>query len=360
MSTANGRKDHFIPAGLLGRFSAASSGPSRDRPIAVVKPGGAAYMSTASDVGHAIGLYDLGGADLDDPFTSIDPAWTKIETNLPAALERLKNDPEIDARVWLRILVPHFASLFVRGAEFGPRFVDRFKAAGWTSDVIPSAFENPNINGGRLMELQRLLAPAMCTRWIVFHLPEGARAINNDLGLAPHMKVDALGWLMPIDSSTVVLVIPTPGGEVVRFRKGRWWKPIEHADISDQDAAGVNEIVARLASEFIIGDSIATVDRYTEALNQDAPAGPMMEGLWPSSSSLRAMEHEWYRAVSLVGASKPSESLDPINDIDPIVLNRGWVSPMFFVPVPDPGQESNQSTRLKIVDHALILDPTGL
>lgn len=324
-----------------------------------MKAGGAANMSTPSEVGHAIGLYDL-GSDPDDSFTSIDPAWTLIETNLPAALERLRDDSELDARVWLRVLVPHFASLFVRGAEFGPRYLSRFEAAGWSPEVMPEVFEPFNVNGGRLMELQRLLTPAMCTRWIVFHLPPAVPAINNELGLGPHMKADASGFLMPIDSSTVVLVMPNAGGEVVRWRKGRWWKPIEHVHISEEHATDLNQWMARLASEFIVGDSIATVERYKRWLDWDTSATPLFEGRWPSPRTRRLLEHEWYRAVSLVGARKPSETIDPANDIGPVVLSRGWVSPMFMIPVPGPGQDGIQNTRLKTVDHALVLDPTGL
>jgi hypothetical protein len=54
---------------------------------------------------------------------------------MPAAIHQLEVGGPLPANVWLRTLVPHVATLFVRGHEFEDRYMRRFRDA-WGREAL--------------------------------------------------------------------------------------------------------------------------------------------------------------------------------------------------------------------------------
>jgi hypothetical protein len=129
-------RDHYIPAAVLGRFSADSGSLVRERRL-VVGRAGKVFLAKAEDFGFVNRLYDVTSTGVwvssgaEDP-GSVDKMISGHETELPAALDLLDSGARIPLRPWLRVLVPFVAAMFVRGKDFGARFERRpvVKASG--------------------------------------------------------------------------------------------------------------------------------------------------------------------------------------------------------------------------------------
>src|ERR1700716_3072013 len=86
-------RDHFIPASVLGRFSAADTLPTRERAL-VVGRRGKVFPARAEQFGYVNGLYDVESSGVwlppgkDDP-GSVDEFINGYEPALPPVLDRL-------------------------------------------------------------------------------------------------------------------------------------------------------------------------------------------------------------------------------------------------------------------------------
>jgi hypothetical protein len=167
-------RDHYVPASVLGRFSAEPVSRVRDRRL-VVGRSGKVFSAKAESIGFVNKLYDVSSTGLwlasgaEDP-GSVDRMISGYESQLPDVLDLLDlldRTARVPLRAWLRVLVPFIAAMFVRGRDFGARFEGRpvVRAAG--------ASGRDNTNRARLLELQRLLAPVTCARWVVLHQAGG-------------------------------------------------------------------------------------------------------------------------------------------------------------------------------------------
>jgi len=107
-------RDHYIPASVLGRFSAGLGSRVRERGLVVGRKG-KVFEAKAEDIGLVNRLYDVSSAravlppGTEDP-GSVDGMMTGYEPDLPAALDLLDGGSQVPLQPWLRILVP-FASL---------------------------------------------------------------------------------------------------------------------------------------------------------------------------------------------------------------------------------------------------------
>jgi hypothetical protein len=204
-------RDHYVPASVLGRFSAEPVSRVRDRRL-VVGRSGKVFLAKPESIGFVNKLYDVSSTGLwlasgaEDP-GSVDRMISGYESQLPDVLDLLDlldRTARVPLRAWLRVLVPFIAAMFVRGRDFGARFEGRpvVRAAG--------ASGRDNTNRARLLELQRLLAPVTCARWVVLHQAGGAPFIVNDLGLMPtrDLGLQQDGFAIPIGARSVVGVFP--------------------------------------------------------------------------------------------------------------------------------------------------------
>jgi hypothetical protein len=115
-------RDHYLPAAYIGRFSMATSGLRRKRPIFIIDRDDDTHSrtTTAEHIAWWPEMYTL-KLDADSP-RQIDDSWTAYEERLMESLDALAANPaDLDAKQWLRVLVPFAPGLFVRGPDFGPR-----------------------------------------------------------------------------------------------------------------------------------------------------------------------------------------------------------------------------------------------
>jgi len=132
------RRDHYLPAAYVGRFSAATNGGLRDRRLIINdRRAPAPFAHTAQKVAFQAGLYDLPEPDSGWLGEHID-LWG-YESGLPQALDQIATSPILDAVVWMECLIPFVAGLFSRG---------------------PDANRGHN-NEGRIRAFQEMLAPVM-------------------------------------------------------------------------------------------------------------------------------------------------------------------------------------------------------
>src|SRR5437773_437305 len=100
--TTPGPRQHYLPASFVARFSSDTDPDVRRRHVfAARRNGDGPYALAAENAAFVRNLYS----------EAVDAIWTDYEARLPAALDALC-DPthELDAEVWLRVLVPFVAA----------------------------------------------------------------------------------------------------------------------------------------------------------------------------------------------------------------------------------------------------------
>src|SRR6266702_1208123 len=192
-------KDHYLPAGFIGRFSSDTTGAYRDRRLWTYNSKAGKTLNTAaSAIGYKKGLYNLHDGKTVDK-------WD-YEGPLNRVLDDIAQSKEITLDDWVRIAVPFVTGLFVRGKEFNERYENMPLIKGLADNLNPD-----NTNGSRILRLQRQLAPVMAARWVVLHNADPNTAIiSNDLGLVltQDATTKAVGWAIPLDPKTVLGIFP--------------------------------------------------------------------------------------------------------------------------------------------------------
>jgi hypothetical protein len=247
-----GRKQHYLAAAYLAGFSANPVTPRRESPIWVGRRGvGKPYQQRCESVAYKKDLYTLGNSELltgsaeEQNLSLIDDTWEWVEQNIGEGvgwLRRSCHDP-LPARLWLSVLVPFCAQVFVRGADWIPRFGARF---GWMEghdqDLLDHARSADNANLARLMELQRLNPAMLAARWQVLHCPPECDLIVNDLGRVPMAhSAGTQGYTIPLSHRTALALIRSERGcRVVWDEELETWSVdgIEHFDLTCEDVEG--------------------------------------------------------------------------------------------------------------------------
>src|SRR5438045_3616532 len=102
-------RDHYLPASVIGRFSADRTSSARERMVFVVRKGRkAAFLVKAAKIGFVHDLYEMAyppfvGSDV----RTVDQALNGYEPGLPFALDQLCQAAPMEATTWLRTLVPY-------------------------------------------------------------------------------------------------------------------------------------------------------------------------------------------------------------------------------------------------------------
>lgn len=324
-------RDHYVPAAVLGRFSVDSGGQARARRL-VVGRRGRVFLSKAEGIGFVNGLYDVSTKPVwlppgaEDP-ESVDAMINGYESELPAVLDLLEAGAPLPLRPWLRVLVPFVAAMFVRGRDFRSRFEGRsfVKASGVSS--------RDNTNGARLLEMQRLLAPVLCARWVVLHHAGHESFTINDLGLMPtrDLGLQQNGFVIPISRGSVLGIFPQPTRTVARYDNG-WQSIIEHRVLDATAVAVFNRSMAQCATEWIAGAEREVIERDVQYL-ADEPLDPafVMER-WPFDHRTRvAHAQDWHRLVSATDGDWAPAELPDLQIVDPSCMAGGWCPPIVIV-----------------------------
>ncbi|MFV2045615.1 MAG: tetratricopeptide repeat protein, partial [Anaerolineales bacterium] len=258
----------------------------------------------------------------------IDRTWTEYEGQLHTAIADLVNG-QVDARTWIRVLVPFVACMLVRGPDFDKRYERRMRALGL--DPEGGHLSADNTNGVRLFELQRLLGPVAVAKWIVIRVEGEAKLINNDLGYAPFVNPGRgeAGIAIPLDLAHVLAVIPRTEGRVVLVRSDEWAPAIEHVSNPPDDHEGLNRALASIAQRFIFGSDEATVTRWLEdAIGSVMPPEPEQLG-FITDPLARAHEFTWHRLAAAIELA-PDEDIPWDFPLDWNLVAQGWAPPVFF------------------------------
>lgn len=317
-------KDHYLPASLIGRFSIDDAPSARERKVAVLRKGQrSAFSVKAEKVGFVNGLYDLREIEFwGDPIASVDPIITGYEPGLPHALDEIELGRPVTAEVWLRVLVPFVASLFVRAHEFEPRFLARPSVKAAMDYVQPGS-----ANVGRLIEMERLLSPACCARWVVMHKVSGQPYVLNDLGLTGVIdrSTGAMGWSLSVGKHTILSIFPMHSRDVVIYKKGRWWANIQHVQTDASGAQSFSESMACRASSYVIGASHEIVERLASMVGRYADDAASLMEAWPIEPKARpAYSREWYRLVTAIHGDPVPETIGDLREVKLSAITAGW------------------------------------
>ena len=255
-----GTYQHYLPAAFLGRFSADAKKSARSRPLwvrSVAAP--RSHVSSASKVGGEIGLYDVDDDSL-GPDRTLDVAW-RYESFVPRALDALeRRDQAPDGRGWLFGAVPFVAGLFARGPEFQKEFAERLPAE--LRKNSPHLGGPNSATGGRLVDLQLLLAPILAARWAVVHFPGDADLIISDRGYALTTTPDggSPSYAIPIGKHAALIVTPRDRGTPIRWSGDSWVVDVVHFDAEPGDAEALNQAIGAFARQAVFGSSQAAAD----------------------------------------------------------------------------------------------------
>ena len=319
-------RQHFIPAAYLARFSVDSSRTSRNRLLWVYDNRAArAVPARPARVAYELGLYDASNWIL-GPHGLADQVW-EYEGRLPAALDALGQRAALDGLLWLEVLVPFIAGLFMRGSDFPAMYsqrlprdlIEAIKTSGIPVD------ENRYAQAARFIDLQFLLAPIMAMDWTVLHFPEGVNLLTTDRAYAPALSPVGFGLAVPIDLRTVV-VLSQSTRRVILIRQGdNWIAPIAHHNAAPGSDASLRRSLAGNAAHAVYGPTRQVVEEVADAIatNPFAPHVPLSP---PEPIDDSCHMYDYFRVLSALRA--PGEATQA--DADRIQWDRvsAWKAPV--------------------------------
>jgi hypothetical protein len=203
--------------------------------------------------------------------------WTRYGRNMsrgyPRALDTLSDaGREVDAEPWLRVLVPFAAALLLRGRNFEARFTERV-----VKELDESIRPRVAASAGdaRMFELQRLLAPVLATRWVLMHASPDSPVITSDTGWAPYRDAlrGELGLAIPIDSNSVLGLVPARTRPAIYWNGSAWCAVIDHRKLNVGSHASLNPVFAQFAYLQVFGPTRASVEAVRDELSR--PGGPV-------------------------------------------------------------------------------------
>jgi tetratricopeptide (TPR) repeat protein len=323
---------HYLPATFLASFSLDLETPRRRNRRLYVgdKREDRVFRTRAENVAAINDFYTLVTAELESDVGPgmVDSVWTQYERDLSEAITLLINGG-VDARTWIRVLVPFVACMLVRGPDFNTRFEGRMDNLGLNAES--GLLSRNNTNFGRVFELQRLLGPVAVAKWRVIRTTGAGQLITNDLGYAPFDDPQAreFGIAIPLDPAHILAVIPRDEGQVAVVRSGKWIPDIEYAETLPTNHDGLSRALWATAQRFVFGPDEETVKRWLrESSAAYVPAEPEQLGFL-SRSAARAHEFTWHRLAAALERD-PSDTAPWDFPLDWEKLSEGWAPPVFF------------------------------
>lgn len=305
---------HYLPASYIGNFSLDTKNKSsRDRVLFAYNfSTGNLFKTRAKNLCSVNNYYP----------EMVDAVW-RYESNLPNALLGLI-DNRVDAKVWIRTLVPFVASLLLRAPEFEWRFKKRIK------DLAPE--NNTDTNGARLFELQRILAPILAADWIVLEIKGAGSVILNDVGFTPFVDgpTSKCGYAIPLDIKHILILVPNRKRAVAKLINNTWYPMIKYANLLTGHHFSFNRQLAVFALNFIIGPSENSIKPY---INASRPSEPIkfeeFHTDFISGSLMAVHEFTWHRLASLLERD-PRGVSDGTVEIEYDNLVKGWCPPIIL------------------------------
>lgn len=333
-------RDHLLPAALIGQFSLDSTPSARKRKIWCTTKQDRKRRPRcvkAENVGYREDFYSHPGWD--DPATgSVDDAWRSYEQKIPVAINSMKRAGQwglYDTELWLRVLVPMVAGLYVRGLDFdhGAHVVTH------DDNMQFSALDHQtNKNLSRVSELIRLLAPICAADWRVFEFAPGS-LINSDRGytLSRESRDGQWGITVPLSSRAAVMLVRRDESTVATAVSGEWRTPMRryacNADIADQ----INRSISRNALSSIYSPNEALVRRYgAEIGNGLVDISSPLYLMWGTRLEMAANDMEWRRLTDAISHPPDVQVRDgavPLRQSSNPSVQLGWSPPWVMIPL---------------------------
>jgi tetratricopeptide (TPR) repeat protein len=258
----------------------------------------------------------------DDP-ELVDRIWSRYESRLSFVIDNLLSG-HLYHNDWLRVLVPFAACLLVRAPEFG----DRIKNRMTPTDII---YDYSGVNGARIMELQRLLAPILAANWIILTLQGDGQIITNDVGWTPYInRINGQkGMAIPLDRKHVLVLIPQMKRSILRVVGGKWVPIIEFDNLDPGAHLSLNDALSNAAQRFLIGPDDSSVMRHLRQSDQ-APLLPEPHQLgFLSVDEARAHDFTWHRLVSAVSKGSTGKRSTSF-DLNWPAIKSDWAPPVLI------------------------------
>jgi len=321
---------HYLPATFLANFSVDDvTNPRRDRMIFVGdKKSKLIFQVSAGNAGAINNLYTL--LDYKEDPEYLEKLWSNYEDDLHVAIPRLIVD-DIDAKTWIRLLVPFVTCMLVRGADFDVRFTGRIESIFGHSKSKEFLGRN-QINGARILEIQRLLFPVTSAKWIVIHTPGEDQLLTNDLGYCPFINPRTIdyGMAVPLGKRHVLAISPRRSGQILHFDGGKWRPRINYTENQFDNNNDLNRSIVSMAQRFIFSPTYELAKKYLhEFSGLSRPIEPEQLGFIDGYHS-RAYEFTWHRlAIFLEKNNEPIEKEENFT-LDWKYLFNGWNPPVII------------------------------
>jgi Protein of unknown function (DUF4238) len=353
-------RDHYLPAAFLARFSSERTFPLRERRVSILRSEQAqAHRQRVENIGFIKNMYKQHDPHFLYP-NAVDSTWQGYEKRLGEALDTLI-DPcvqSVNAEIWLRVLVPFVAGLFVRG----PDFTRRYESTSLVKSVKEEAGEQwspDSVNAARLIAMRRGLAPVIAARWTILYRSEPQVIITNELGYVNSRDTigsSSVGWAIPLTPNTILKLTPCPDGYGRKMlfcaSDGEWRALIERGPMKPKTHIGLNRTVARYARDFMIGPTAQSVESYLTDFRHPSPPDTLTPQAATSHRMQIVHENEWDRLVCAI-ARDPDELRDQQFKIDWNVVASDWYTiPLSAMNLPE------FNTGLRLRGRSIVLDMT--
>lgn len=294
--TTEGTKQHYLPACIIGRFSFEQEKRLRERRVFVLGRGkNKIFTQKPENLCMRRGMYDLReyGGTIDE--------W-QYEDQLPDVLKKIENNifPELDT--FIHVLVPYVTCLFMRGVDYELRQENIQEIRKLQSDGLIS---EDNVNGSRMMHLQRLLAIVAAAQW-TYRKTEGS-LILPDTGLCIGHNGDKPAWLVPVGPNSLFEITPRKIGRIASWdASNKAWLPRwKFGSLNKGEVSELNVELQRQAYEWCFSDDEGLFTLPYKKLSKSKKAS-LMENVMRIDQCLTthervAHEFEWY-SLSVIAA----------------------------------------------------------
>lgn len=260
----------------------------------------------------------------------------EYENHLTGTLDNIENNnlyPELDT--FMHVLVPYVAGLFFRGPDYELR-----------RQTVPASFSfgkewsDDNINGSRMMTLQRILAIVTAAKWCYFTTAPGTSLILPDIGLCRAHDKNQPVWIVPVGPTSLFEIKLRKKGHIANYMPGkRVWTPVLGiGSLTSEQVTELNREMQRQSFDqcFAQNPQLFDTDYPNKSVMEKKARGNDIMNIdsYFSSEELIAHEFEWYSIARIA-----AEHLSPTN-AKKFVPNRPeiymgkdrWNPPMTMLP----------------------------
>ncbi|MBZ1523891.1 DUF4238 domain-containing protein [Leuconostoc mesenteroides] len=281
---SSGKKQHFMPAALIGQFSFESPYSSkhlRDRLVYVrFRQSPDIKELSASAILKEKNFYTIQDETTGLQHDSVDNIWDEVEPFLPKMIKRLSD-------LYAKDVMP--SDLFIYFAEFCTQLIVRNPSFNESYDSrINSFFEydsleenglisvKDNTNASRIMEMQRLRPLLLYSDVSILRASKHTYFINNDVGyvIGPDQVLQRATITFPLTPDLAIQFHVNRTADKYNIDLLKSPKKFDHHRLYAESVNQFNKSVYSLSNILIYGNrkSILTSDFPVEK-NQESPYG---------------------------------------------------------------------------------------